>query len=486
MIISKINTSITMEYLKNAPENLYFDRKRAKISNQDLVNEIASFANANGGILAIGITDDGQIEGFNQYGPDKLNQCQKVVTNYLKQTPNYNIELINVKNQKNEDDVIVLFHIKSAVNFVVRNNRDEVYLRQGDSSIKLNAEQIRSLEYERQERNFELEVIKGTNIKDVDLEILDIYKKKIGASYIDDEQVLKSRGFLAENNGEYNLTKAGMLLFGKNPSIYLPSARVRVLKFEGTNFQVGENMNIIKDRTFDKCLYRTLEEAKEFINSQLREFTYLNQDGIFVTVPEYPEFAWYEGLVNAITHRDYTNNGEYITIKLFDDRLEILSPGKLGGFVTLENMQTKRYSRNPQIARVLTELGIVRELNEGVKRIYSEMRKFYLKDPIYSEPEQQSVLLVLDNNIVMRSKRKTETMLKNIDINGKWETLNNMEKKVLQAIYDKGEITSTEVANIIERGKTTTIKLLNKLIEQELIIWTGTSKNDNYGRYIIK
>lgn len=486
MTLSQINTSITMDYLKNTPENLYLDRKRAKISNQDLANEIASFANANGGIVALGITDEGKIEGFNPYGINKLNECQKVVTNYLKPTPNYSVELIEIKNDKNEIDNVVLFHIEPAVNFIVRNNKEEVYLRQGDSSIKLNSEQIRSLEYERRERNFESEVLSETSINDIDIEVMNIYKNKIGATHLSNEQILKSRGFLVKNHENYNLTKAGMLLFGKNPSIYLPSARVRVLKFEGTNFQVGTNMNIIKDRTFDKCLYKTLEEAKEFIDSQLREFTYLSQNGIFETVPEYPEFAWYEGLVNAVTHRDYTNNGEYITIKLFDDRLEILSPGKLGGFVTIENMQTKRYSRNPQIARVLTELGIVRELNEGVKRIYSEMRSFYLKDPIYSEPNQHSVLLVLDNNIVMRSKRKKETMLKKDDINNKWERLNYQERKILQAIYDKGEITALEAANIIERGKTSAIKLLNKLIEEELIIWTGTSKKDSYGRYIIK
>ena len=61
---------------------------------------------------------------------------------------------------------------------------------------------------------------------------------------------------------------------------------------------------------------------------------------------------------------------------MYDDRLEIASPGKLGGFVTIDTMKTKRYSRNPQIARVLNELGVVRELNEGVKRIYSEMGDF--------------------------------------------------------------------------------------------------------------
>ncbi len=102
---------------------------------------------------------------------------------------------------------------------------------------------------------------------------------------------MKARGFLKEKRGELHLTKAEMLLFGKNPSIYLPSARVRVLKFEGVDFQVGIEMNIIKDRTFDCCLYKTIEQTKKFVNSQLREFTHLNQEGIFETIPEYPEFS---------------------------------------------------------------------------------------------------------------------------------------------------------------------------------------------------
>ena len=382
-----------------------------------MANEIASFSNANGGVIAVGITDDGQIEGFNNYGINKLNDFQKIVTNYLSPTPNYKAELIEIKNNKNEKDNILLFHIEPALNFIVRNNKDEVYLRQGDSSIKLNTEQVRSLEYEKRERNFESEVLNMSSTDDIDLEVMEIYKDKIGAINLSNEQVLK---------------------------------------------------------------------ARDFINSQLREFTHLNQKGIFETVPEYPEFAWYEGLVNAVTHRDYSNTGEYITVKLFDDRLEILSPGKLSGFITLENMKTERYSRNPQIARVLTEFGIVRELNEGVKRIYSEMQRFYLKDPIYSEPNQHSVLLVLDNNIIMRSKRKTETMLKNSQIEQKWEQLNYQERQVLQAIYDKGEITSLEVAEIIDRGKTTVVKLLNRLVDYDLIVWTGTTKYDKFGRYIIK
>lgn len=485
MSLSKINLRINLNYLTKEKENLYFDRKRAKISMQELANEIASFANSNGGLIVLGITDDGKIEGFNLYGKDKLNDFQKVVTNYLKNTPNYKIELVDIKNEKGEDDNILLFHIEPELNYIIRNNKDEVYVRQGDSSIKLNSNQIRNLEYDRKERDFEAEILLETSIDDIDTEVLQIYKSRIDTD-LSDEQVLKARGFLREKEGKYHLTKAGMLLFGKNPSIYLPSARVRVVKFEGTEFKVGTEMNIIKDRTFDKCLFRILEQAREFINSQLREFTHLNPQGVFETVPEYPEFAWYEGLVNAVCHRDYSNSGEHIIIKLFDDRMEILSPGKLGGFVTLETMKNKRYSRNPQIARVLNEFGIVRELNEGVKRIYSEMQKFYLKDPIYSEPDRNSVLLVLDNNIAVRANRKQETLKNSQNIKEKWNVLNYSEQLVLQFINDKGEVTSEEVSKIINRGKTTAVKLLNKLIELELIVWTGTSKSDSYGKYIMK
>ncbi len=93
-----------------------------------------------------------------------------------------------------------------------------------------------------------------------------LYKKKLNTK-VPTEQILKARGFLREKQGELHLTKAGMLLFGKNPSVYLPSARVRVLKFEGNNFQVGTEMNIVKDRTFDSCLYKTIEQARDFITT---------------------------------------------------------------------------------------------------------------------------------------------------------------------------------------------------------------------------
>jgi ATP-dependent DNA helicase RecG len=243
-------------------------------------------------------------------------------------------------------------------------------------------------------------------------------------------------------------------------------------------------MNIIKEKTFDNNIYRILNESKDFINSQLREFSFLGPDGVFDKHPEYPEFAWYEGIVNAVTHRDYSNSGEQILMKIYNNRMEILSPGKLGGLVTLETIKSKRYSRNPQIARTLVEFGIVRELNEGVKRIYAEMDSFKLKEPIYSEPDRNSVLLVLDNDIENRTnvnKVANNTNLKDI-----WDDLSYPEQQTIEYILNNNGATSTAVASLIGRGKTSTVALLNRLIDKKIIIWTGTTKTDSQGMYIIK
>ena len=139
---------------------------------------------------------------------------------------------------------------------------------------------------------------------------------------------------------------------------------------------------------------------------EIRDFQHLDTDGRFIVFPEYPEFAWVEGIVNAIVHRDYSIGGDHIRVFMFDDRLEIFSPGKLPNIVTLDTIHSRRFSRNPRIARVLTELSWVKEMNEGVQRIYDLMKLNSCNPPIYSEPNGVAVLLVLENNIKGRNLQR--------------------------------------------------------------------------------
>lgn len=192
------------------------------------------------------------------------------------------------------------------------------------------------------------------------------------------------------------------------------------------------------------------------------------------------------GITNAITHRNYAISGEHTKIFIYDDRMEIVSPGDLPGIVTINNIKEKRYARNPIISRTLTELGVVKELNEGVSRIYREMSDLFLEDPIYLEEKGISLKLILKNNIVMRSKRKNELLLKDFKINEKWNKLNAMEKKVLQIIFDKGEVMPITICNIIDRDKRTVQRVLKSLVENELIEWFGTSIKDPKKVYRMK
>ena len=154
--------------------------------------------------------------------------------------------------------------------------------------------------------------------------------------------------------------------------------------------------------------------------------------------------------------------------------------------VTINNIKEKRYARNPIISRTLTELGVVRELNEGVSRIYREMSEFFLEDPIYIEEKGVSLKLILKNNIVMRSKRKNELLLKNTKINSVWNNLNAMEQKVLQIIFDKGDVRPIEICELINRDKRTIRRILKSLVDKDLVEWFGTSINDPEKVYRIR
>lgn len=141
-----------------------------------------------------------------------------------------------------------------------------------------------------------------------------------------------------------------------------------------------------------------------------------------------------------------------------------------------------RYSRNPRISRVLTEFGWVRELNEGVKRIYSDMEKFFLEDPVYSEPEQ-AVRLVLKNNIVMRTMRQKDRTLDSI---GKemWDQLDNIEREIVTYIAGNGQASRDDLVKFTGKSGSTITRRLRNLCEREIVALNG-NKNDPGLRYVI-
>ena len=419
---SIIDPTLTLEKLMTAPENQNFDRKSARLAEKELARHISAMANATGGVIALGIEDDGTVTGVDE---EQENAFRKVPIDLLQTRPQYKVEVITTNDKR-----ILLFHVEPSINDIIKRTNGDAFLRVGDSSRKLSSDEVTALEYSRGIRSFETRVISEATMEDLDWKLREEYRQIVGASETTTPlDLLRARGVIKGPVEDPQITVAAIVLFAKIPTQFLPSARVRFLRYEGNEVHPGIDFNVVKDVTLEQPLHRILVDGKQLLANQMREFQQLTKEGVFKRIPEYPEFAWLEALVNAVTHRDYSISGDYIRISMFDDRIEFLSPGKLPSIVTVDNIQHTRFSRNPLIARVLSDFGWVRELNEGVKRIYTDMESFFLEPPVFSEPNGNTVSLVLKNNIAMRSVRKMEN-LKAISPN-EWMKLEPLDQEIV-------------------------------------------------------
>ena len=162
-----------------------------------------------------------------------------------------------------------------------------------------------------------------------------------------------------------------------------PRCGIDFIRWEGTERKTGAELNIIKRIRLESPLVRLIEEAYSTIESYIPERQRL-VDLLFEEKFVYPRFAWQEAVVNAVAHRDYSLRGIGIEVHLFDDRMEIWSPGELVEPVTLERLRNRErvhVSRNPRIVRVLTDFGYMRDLGEGIPRMIEIMEQEGLHPP---------------------------------------------------------------------------------------------------------
>lgn len=373
---------MTIEEVLSIEEMQIFDRKSVNIDPKALAIPIIAFANADGGTVAIGISDKTRrIEGVD-YDIQKLNELLRVPFDFCIPTVKVEIEKVPCTDYKGRNNHVLLMHIEASME-VHANQADEVFMRVGDKSKKLSFDERMQLMYDKGERFFEDKPVPEAGIEDIDLDFVEKYINKIGYSKTVIEYLKENKGFVKEKNGKIQVSTAAILLFGKNPQLYFPRARVRFIRYDGTEECVGAEMNVVKDVIFEGNVLNMITNTIKYIDTQIKEKTYLGVDGLFVTEEEYPKFVRQEIIVNAITHRDYSIRGTDIQIKMFDDRIVVESPGKLPGLIKTENIRHTHFSRNPKIAEFLKAYSFVKEYGEGVERMCKELEAVGMKAPEY-------------------------------------------------------------------------------------------------------
>ncbi len=479
MNVSKVNTAITLDFLTKKPENQYFERKSKETKPRKIAEEVIGMLNADGGVLAFGVTDAGEIEDLNTLNEETLNYYRTLTYDFICPSTNVELEelLINGK-------LIFLYHIEQDVERVFSFKENEnIFLRKTDKNIKLNRDQVQQLEYDKNIRKFEEESVVDFNLEDLDLPLLRSYKESI--NYDGSELELLYKKHLARKvGGVYVLNNSAVLLFALDPEKYIPNASVRYIRYQGSDALSGVSYNVVKDEHFEHNIPTLIVMLKNFLKASFKDYYFLDIDsGLFIKVPEYPEEAWLEAVVNALCHRSYNVQGNSIYIRHFDDRLEISNSGPLPAQVTVENIKTERFARNPRIARVLEDMGYVRQLNEGVPRIYQSMEASMLSKPEY-KVINGNVYLTLTNKIKNHSQTIKESVMSKIEES--WKDYNTTQQSILQYLFVENQATVDEIADSLNLSKTTVRDYLKLFILNDIIERKSDKLRDKNALYIFR
>ena len=259
-------------------------------------------------------------------------------------------------------DHLLLFDIQPGET-VHANVRDEVFLRIGDENRRLSFGQRQELLYDRGHGSYESRVVHGASLDALDEGVLQAYAAALDHPV--PHRLLHARGLASDSL----LTVAGVLLFAEHPQQFVPEGFVRVLRYRGTERGTGARQQVTYDQRFEGPLAVQLVEAGERVREQQPRRRALTASGRFDEIALVPEDAWLEGLVNGVVHRSYSLAGDHIRVEIFDDRIEVESPGRFPGLMKPEDpLSGPRYARNPRIARVCADQNFGQELGEGIRR----------------------------------------------------------------------------------------------------------------------
>lgn len=439
--------------LAGLPEDQWFERKSSRIAPRDLANALIGFANADGGIVIVGLSD-GEVEGTSGNLERRNSQFQANI-DFCMPPVRAKPRLIACVDRDGESDELLAIEVEPG-DSVHANQKDEVFLRVGDENRKLNFAQRRELLYDKGQGSYEMG-LSGATLDSLDQSLLEDYAIAVGAPQ--PRRLLYARGLA---DGE-DLTIAGCLLFAEAPQAFLPEAFIRVLRYRGRERGSGSRQQLVEDVKLEGPIPVQLRQAREQVERLQPTRRALGAEGAFEDVPLVPGDAWLEGMVNAAVHRSYSMVGDHVRVEVFDDRIEISSPGRFPGLADLTHpLETMRFARNPRIARVCSDLNLGQELGEGIRRMFDEMRHAGLTDPIYRQTSGSVELQLLAEPV----DRKLE------------ERLPENARAIARALRSAERMSTGEVREALGISRPVAQRELNALRDAGIVEWVGKSKKD--------
>jgi ATP-dependent DNA helicase RecG len=423
---------------------------------------LVAFANSDGGTLVVGVDARGRLTG--EVYPDELEEALLAAVGRCRPP----VQTDWQQEDTRAGPVVMIRVARSPELHSLDDGR--VLIRAGATNRPLSGDQIRQLAATKSSGDYEVETIAGATRGDLDDEVIAEYLGKRAErtrrpSKMPVDEVLLEIGALDDHGRP---TVAGLLLFGANPQAFLLQSGLTFVRFVGTEPRGQDGLaGYGRREEIGGPLARLVETTWSVLMEEMHIGAVVK--GLErEEQTEYPPFAVREALVNAVCHRDYRLRGRRVEIRKFADRLEIISPGGLPGFITLDNIVDEHFSRNPRIVAGLYQWGYIEELGLGVDRMIEEMTQAgHLPPDFKATPYTFTVSL---SNVRQRPPTP------------RWErVMNERQAKALVYIRDHGRITNREYRQICPGVSPETLRLdLVDLVERGLILKIGVKKGTYY------
>ncbi len=449
-----------------------------KVNFEDLAIFYSMFSNtSDGGVLVFGADSKGIPHGCSKMPERTLNNIQNF---HLNMCPQAKPEVKNFPViVDNKPDFCVAVYLPY-VGKLVETNKGEAWIRYGDQRHQMSDEEKRDFRSTREQHAYEVELASFAYPADFDMRIIqdfcDAFRERERHPDWSNIEVLEDRHLGKTIKGKFVPYNNLALLAARNPRSMIPGCRVRIQRFRQSDGNFGDAYNPIKDQFVEGNLVRMIVEADTVVEQTIYPVTWLNKDGKFVTTPEYPRWAWFESLINALVHRSYSFSGSEITVKFFPDRLEIESPGGFVPPVSESTIYNARAARNYHLMD-----------REGTQRIRASMKEWGLPDPVFRQEALHGVIVkvTLWNDHQTR-KRSTDVDVANhfgVDV---WKRLQDHELKILAFAYRNSVVQVSEAARLTGRTWHTTKKDLNKLSRRGLLSFVpGAYERDPKAHYVL-
>jgi len=441
-----------------------------KSSPRALAETLAALANANGGLALLGVTAKGAV----QKEADVTALRDLVAAAGLLTDPP--LVLPSAQVVAGHDGPVVVVQVPAGLPHVY--SLQGLYLtRTAGQNRPLTTPELRRLLLERGDAGFEAQLVANATLADLDEQRVLRYLDQVAFSPTEDiPQALLARGCVGYGvpgvdgpptvSPTVSPTVAGMLLFGRAPQQFVRSAEIICVRYVGN--EMGDEF-VRQD--IGGTLPDQIRQAEAFVVSNMRRGMRIS--GLArEDAAEYPLPVVREAIVNAIAHRDYSIRGEGIRLLMFNNRLEVYSPGRLPGHVTLDNLKDERYSRNEALVAVLSDMGYIERLGYGIDRMIAAMTEAGLPPPQFAETAAGFLVTLQSATPGLGIAALSTEQLR---------ALNERQVQALAWVRTKGRITNSDFQELVPEVSPETIRRdLADLVEKNLLLRIGEKRATYY------